>query len=138
MLLLPIVGVVAVVWAAVDPANGAVNLNSGVIAVLVGFVLFGVLPYLQTRAVMKTPNFGGVMSLTASDQGIEFTGEHSNARIDWSMVNGVLETHHRILINLRPAGFQVIPKPQLNPADLNAFKDVLRVHANGKVKLANS
>jgi hypothetical protein len=50
-----------------------------------------------------------LMTLTVSEQGIEFTGEHSNARIGWPMVKGVSETKHAILINLKPAGSKSFP-----------------------------
>src|SRR4051794_4346471 len=74
MLLLPIAGAVTVVLAIVNPADPSVNLNSGLIAFFVGAFLFCGVPYLQARWVMKAPNFAGEMTLTVSDDGIEFTG----------------------------------------------------------------
>jgi hypothetical protein len=102
----------------------------------IGAFLFGVSPYLQTRAVMKAPNFGGLMTLTVSEEGIELTGERSNARIDWVMVKGVSEMSHAILLYLKPAGFQIVPKRQLSQADVATLKNLLRLHAPGKLKLA--
>jgi hypothetical protein len=107
-LLLPIIGAVSIVWAILDPAETPV----------------------------KTPNFGSSMTLAVSEQGIEFTGEYSNATIRWPMVKGVSEISHAILIYFKPAGFEVIPKSQLSQADVAAFRNILRAYAPGKVKLA--
>ena len=98
LLLLPITGTISIVWAILDPVNGAANLNRGCVVLVFGAFFFCAAPYLQTRAAMKIPNFGGLMTLTVCEQGIEFTGEHSNARIAWSMVKGVAEMKHAILI----------------------------------------
>jgi YcxB-like protein len=136
LFLLPIIGAVSVVWAIVDPAEPAVNLNTGFGLFLFGLFLFLGLPLIQARSVTKTPNFGGPMTLAVSQQGIEFTGEHSNATIRWPMVKGVSEMSHAILIYLKPAGFQVVPKSQLSQADVAALRNILRVYAPGKVKLA--
>lgn len=136
LLLLPIVGTISITWAILDPNNGAVSLNSGCVMLAIGAFLFGMSPYLQTRAVMKAPNFGGLMTLTVSEEGIELTGERSNARIDWMMVKGVSEMSHAILLYLKPAGFQIVPKRQLSQADVATLKNLLRLHAPGKLKLA--
>jgi hypothetical protein len=136
LLLLPILGSISIVWAVVEPDNGAVTLGQACWVFFVGAFLFVGMPYLQTRATMKAPNFGGLMALTVSGQGIQFTGEHSNGSIDWSMVKGVSEITHAILINLKPAGIQIVPKRQLAQADVTAFKKLLRLHAPGKVRLA--
>ncbi|MGA7241108.1 MAG: YcxB family protein [Bryobacteraceae bacterium] len=85
---------------------------------------------------MKNPNFGGLMTFTVSEKGIDFTGEHSNGSIGWSMVKGVSEMTHATLINLKPAGFQIIPKCQLSQSDVAAFKTALRRYAPGAAKLA--
>ncbi|MGD0301274.1 MAG: YcxB family protein [Bryobacteraceae bacterium] len=135
-LLLPIIGAVSIVWAILDPAETPVNLNAGFGLFLFGLFLFLGLPLIQTRAVMKTPNFGSPMTLAVSEQGIEFTGEYSNATIRWPMVKGVSEISHAILIYFKPAGFEVIPKSQLSQADVAAFRNILRAYAPGKVKLA--
>ena len=138
MLLLPIVGTISIVWAILDPLNAPVNLGRGCWVLFLGAFIFCGLPYLQTRAAMKSPNFGGLITFTVSDHGIEFTGEHANARIAWTMVKGISEMHHAILIHLKPAGFQIVPKGQLSQADVAAFRNVLRLHAQGKVKLAKA
>jgi hypothetical protein len=91
MLLLPIVGVISIAWATIDPANGPVNLGGGFGLLAFGALIFGVSPYLQTRTTMKNPNVGGPMTLSVSESGIEFTSEHSNGRIDWAIVKGVSE-----------------------------------------------
>lgn len=137
LLLLPIVGVISIVWALLDPAEPPVNLNTGFGLLFFGLVLFVGLPFIQARAVMKTPNFKGRMTLTVSEQGIEFTGEQSNAMIKWPMVKAVSETIHVILIYLKPAGFQIVPKGQVPQLDLAAFRNVLRRYAPGNVKSAN-
>lgn len=137
LLLLPIIGTISIVWAILDPAEPAVNLNTGCGLLLFGVVLFAGLPFIQTRAVMKTPNFSGVMTLTVSEQGIEFAGEQSNAMIKWPMVKAVSEMSHAILIYLKPAGFQIVPKGQVSQVDLAAFRNVLRLYAPGNVKLSN-
>lgn len=136
LLLLPILGAASVVWAILDPNNGAVTLGPACWVFFVGAFLFGGMPYLHTRAAMKNPNFGGPMALTVSEKGIDFTGEHSNGSIGWPMVKGVSEMAHAILINLKPAGFQIIPKRQLSQADVAAFKTALRLYAPGAAKLA--
>jgi hypothetical protein len=53
------------------------------------------------------------------------------------MVKGISEMGHAILIYLKPAGFQIIPKRQVSEVDLAAFRNVLRLYAPGKVKLAS-
>jgi YcxB-like protein len=136
LLLLPILGSISIVWTVVEPNNGAVTLGQACWVFFVGAFLFGGLPYLQTRATMKAPNFGGLMILTVSGRLIQFTGEHSNGSIDGSMVKSVSETTHAILIHLKPAGIQIVPKRQLPQADVTAFKKVLRLHVSGKVRLA--
>src|SRR5580698_486056 len=73
-LLPPIIGAIAVVWAIVDPANGAVNLSSGFVCLAIGALVFGAIPYFTARMVMKAPNSGGLMTVTATGQGIEVTG----------------------------------------------------------------
>jgi hypothetical protein len=109
LLLFPIVGTISIIWALIDPNNGAASLNSGCIMLAIGAFFFGLAPYLQTRTVMKAPNFGGLMTLTVSEKGIELTAEHSNARIDWTIVKEVSETSHAILLYLKPAGFKSFP-----------------------------
>src|SRR5690349_15389562 len=103
LLLLPILGAVSIVWAILDPAEPAVNLSTGFGLLVFGLFLFLGLPLIQARAAMKNPNFGGPMTLTVSEQGIEFTGEQSTATIRWPMVKGVSEKSHAILVYLKPA-----------------------------------
>jgi YcxB-like protein len=135
-LLVPIVGTITIVWAIIDPLNAPGNLSGGCELLVLGVFSFCGLPYLQTREVMKTPNLGGLITFTVSEQGIEFTGEHSNARIAWTMVKGVSETNDAILIHLKPFFFRIVPKGQLSQAAVAAFKNVLQLHVHGKVKLA--
>jgi hypothetical protein len=116
LLLVPILGAISIVWAILDPANSVVNLNGGLGCLVGGAFLFGVLPYVGTLAVMKHPNFGGVMTLTVSAAGIHLTGEHSSATADWLMVKGFSEVNHAILINMKPVGFHIVPKDQVSPA----------------------
>jgi hypothetical protein len=127
-LALPILGAVGVIWAIADPADPDASLPSGLVCIAIGGVLFGLLPYLQTRALMKSPSIGSAMSLTASDQGIEFVGSHSNGRVDWAVVKAISESSNRILIYLLPVGFHIVPKGQIASSDLNAFRAVLRAH----------
>ncbi len=135
MLLLPIFGAVSIIWAILNPDNGAVNWGACWLF-FVGAYLFGGMPYLQTRAAMKNPNFGGLMAFTVSEKGIDFTAEHSNGSIGWPMVKGVSETSHAILIDLKPAGLEIVPKRQISQADVAAFKKALRLYAPGAAKLA--
>jgi hypothetical protein len=78
------------------------------------------------------------MTLTVTEREIELTGEHSNAKLDWSMVTGVSERENAILIHMKPVGFQLVPKGQLPQEDVRAFKSFLQLHAPGKVKLAKA
>jgi hypothetical protein len=131
LLLLPVIGAVSIVWALLDPGEPAVNLNTGCGLLLAGVFLFVVSPMIQARAIMKSPNCSGLMTLTVSDQGIDFTGELSNATIRWAMVKGVSEMRHAIPIYLKPAGFQIIPKREIPEADLTTFRNVIHLHAPG-------
>lgn len=47
------------------------------------------------------------------------------------MIKGVSEMPNAILLNLKPAGFHMVPKPQLSEADVKAFKNALRLYAPG-------
>jgi len=134
MLLLPIAGAISIVGAMFDRAG--YSLTRGCICIVFGAFLFCGLPYLQTRSIMKTPNFGGLMILSASEEGIEFTGEHSTGKIGWLLVKGATEVKHAVLIHMKPVGFQIVPKAQLSQADLETFKKVLRRYAPGRVKLS--
>jgi hypothetical protein len=129
---------ISAIWSIIDPANDAVSATSGSVVFLIGVLVFTGVPYLQTRALMKTPNFGGPMTLTVTEQGIGFVGEHSNANIGWAFVKGVSETKRAILIHLKMAGFQIVPKNRIPNADVEAVKNVLRLYAPGKVKLAKA
>jgi YcxB-like protein len=84
---------------------------------------------------MQNPNCAGQMTFTVGEKGVEFVGEHSNGSLGWRMIKGVSETPHAILINLKPAGFQIIPKHQISATDIAAFKNVLRLYAPGAGKL---
>jgi hypothetical protein len=75
------------------------------------------------------------MTLTASDQGIELTGQHSNARFGWSMVKGFSGTN-RDTHRCEAGWFQIVFKGQLSQADVTAFRSVLRLHTPGKLKVA--
>jgi hypothetical protein len=138
LLLLPIAGVVSIVWKIRDPADSSVNLTSGSICLALGVFFFVAAPYLGALQLRKSPTFSGPVTFSASEQGIELTGEHSNAKLDWSMVKGFSEMNHAILVNLKPAGFQIVPKRQLSQADTAALRNVLKFHAPGKVKLGNA
>jgi 1,4-dihydroxy-2-naphthoate octaprenyltransferase len=86
LLPLPVLGAISIVWAVVDPNNGAVGLGSACWVFFVGAFIFVGLPYLQTRAAEKNPNFAGQMTFTAAEKGIEFVGLHSNGSI--GLANG--------------------------------------------------
>lgn len=135
MLFLPVFGAAGTIWAVVDPANGAVTISSGLTMFAIGIVLFLVLPYLQANSAMKAPNFGAPVGLTVSGAGIEYAGAHSDARLDWTVTKGVAETKQTILINLKPAGFLIIPKRDFAPADTAALRNVLRKYAPGNIGL---
>jgi hypothetical protein len=77
---------------------------------------------------MKNPNFAGPLTFTASERGIDFTGEHSSGTIGWPMVRSVSETRKAIYINIKPDGMQIIPRDRLSAAELAAFRTVLRTH----------
>jgi hypothetical protein len=137
-LLLPLVGLFSVTRVLVAPADAAsagVNLGGALWMLGLGVFFFVGLPYLQTRAVMKNPNFGQPTSLRISEGGIEFAGKHSNAKIGWPMVMGVSESTNAILIQLKAAGIHIIPSSQLSESDLLAVRTVLRQCAPGNVRL---
>jgi hypothetical protein len=138
LLPLPILGALGTVWAIADPQNGAVTVSNAFTMLLIGVFFFIGSPYLQTRSAMKVPNFGGPMTLTLSERGIEFTAGHSNANIAWSMVKGVSETNHAILIHIKPAGFQVVPQSQVSSEDRAALTAVLSAHLPGKTRAARA
>ena len=138
LLPLPILGAIGTVWALADPQNGAVTVSNAGTMLLIGVFFFVVSPYLQTRAATKVPNFGVPMTLTLSERGIEFVGGHSNANIAWSMTKGVSETNHAILIHLKPAGFQIVPKSQISSEDLADLTAVLSDHLPGKTRAARA
>jgi hypothetical protein len=66
-----------------------------------------------------------------TQRGLDFTGDHSKGSIGGPMIKGVSDTPTAILISLKPAGFQMVPKRQLSEAEVAAFKNVLRCYAPG-------
>lgn len=127
-LLLPIVGVVSIAWALLDPSEPAVNLPTGCGLLAGGLLLFVISPVAQGRALMKTPSFSGLITVAVSEQGLEVTTAHSNATLGWTLVKGVAEMGNAILIYIKPTGFQIIPKREIPEGDLLALKDLLRIH----------
>jgi len=106
-----------------------------VAAALVG--LGFALPYFLARNTFRSsPLFGGDLSYTFSESGVESVTVASQSHVDWSGFYRAIELKEFALLYMSSRVFYIVPKRSFSGQEqLEAFKSLLRRKLEGRLKL---
>jgi len=79
----------------------------------------------QKKLYAKTKSMHGKLSLEASEQGLQFRGPTVSSQVGWSNFYRFFEDEKSFVIYQNPQVFNIVPKRELSPDQINSFRAYL-------------
>jgi hypothetical protein len=91
---------------------------------------FFISPYFGSKKLLRTNrNLQGTLRYVFSDQGIEVSGPHSHADLEWTALSEVRESSSQFVLYPHQSIAHVIPKSFLaSPHDVSVLRNLLKQH----------